>query len=129
MTEKVSIPTVANQFMRVEGELSTLKGLAQQFADHLTQAVAKDEGCSMVLTMRGFHVTIHELELRWGPADDSPPPTDEDVPVGKPVDQPPTEAPEPRAPLAGKPVHFDGHHWRKGPSPEPSDADKPVGQG
>lgn len=45
------------------------------------------------------------------------------------VEQPPTEAPEPRAPLAGKPVHFDGHHWRKGPSPEPSDADKPVGQG
>ena len=45
------------------------------------------------------------------------------------VEQPPTEAPEPRAPLAGKPVHFDGHHWRKGPSPEPSDADKAVGQG
>ena len=45
------------------------------------------------------------------------------------VEQPPTEAPEPRSPLAGKPVHFDGHHWRKGPSPEPSDADKPVGQG
>lgn len=45
------------------------------------------------------------------------------------VEQPATEAPEPRAPLAGKPVHFDGHHWRKGPSPEPSDADKPVGQG
>lgn len=45
------------------------------------------------------------------------------------VEQPPTEAPEPRAPLAGKPVHFDGHHWRQGPSPEPSDADKPVGQG
>ena len=45
------------------------------------------------------------------------------------VEQPPTEAPEPRAQLAGKPVHFDGHHWRQGPSPEPSDADKPVGQG
>ena len=40
------------------------------------------------------------------------------------VEQPATEAPEPRAPQ-----HFDGHHWRKGPSPEPSDADKPVGQG
>ena len=40
------------------------------------------------------------------------------------VEQPPTEAPEPRAPQ-----HFDGHHWRQGPSPEPSDADKVVGKG
>ncbi len=40
------------------------------------------------------------------------------------VDQPPTEAPEPR-----QAQHFDGKRWVPGPSPEPSDADKPVGQG
>ena len=120
MFEKVSIPSVANQFMRVEGELSTLKGLAQQFADHLTQAVTNGSNGSMTLTMRGFHITIHELELRVGPADDSPPPTGE----AAPVEQPATEAPEPRAPQ-----HFDGRRWVPGHSPEPSDADKVVGQG
>lgn len=40
------------------------------------------------------------------------------------VEQPATEAPEPRVPqkgdllnLHGEPVHFDGKHWVKGPTP------------
>lgn len=42
------------------------------------------------------------------------------------VDQPPTEAPEPR-----QAQHFDGHHWRQGPSPEnaANPLDIPPGQG
>ena len=103
----------------------------------------------MIHDLLGVTVTTHPpqpMGVRIAPIPNSPLPfdekydprsqptsfhvTDQNTPAGQqPVtsalnSHPPTEAPAPRAPQ-----HFDGHHWRKGPSPEPSDADKPVGQG
>lgn len=137
---------IARQFYAVEYQLAVLKGMFQQLAgaaptayppappppayksdppkpDSPTGSETLNDG-AMVLELRDFHIQIGAMQLHWGPADDTEPADPAETAANFAPTQPATEAPEPRVPqkgdllnLHGEPVHFDGKHWVKGPTP------------
>lgn len=101
------IHTVAQQFTRVENELATLRGMVRELLAHPAEPAPEPPAA--------------------GPPRQRPTYPEIAYFNGVPLSSPPKGA---LLNLQGEPVHFDGHHWKPGPSPtNPEGLDVPPGQG
>lgn len=104
----MNIPEIARQFVRVKSELALLESLLQEAFTPPPVTAAPEPPVAGPPRQRPTYPEIAYFN-------------------GVPLSSPPKGA---LLNLQGEPVHFDGHHWKPGPSPtNPEGLDVPPGQG